>query len=125
MHPGMKDQCPRDETMARFATGAATVDERARLAAHVDRCPACLAHVAALAAGSLQSFVARDVNTGPTESLHACSVACAHRDVASAALEPRPGDRLGRFVVGRTLGRGGMGVVVAAHDPELDRPIAI
>ena len=36
-----------------------------------------------------------------------------------------PGAQLGRYVIQATLGSGGMGVVYAAHDPELDRPIAI
>jgi hypothetical protein len=39
--------------------------------------------------------------------------------------ELQPEDRVGRYVVGEVLGRGGMGVVYAAHDPELDREIAI
>src|SRR5262245_22534686 len=35
------------------------------------------------------------------------------------------GDRIGRYIVVRTIGSGGMGVVLAAHDPELDRQVAI
>ncbi|HUQ07305.1 MAG TPA: serine/threonine-protein kinase [Kofleriaceae bacterium] len=35
------------------------------------------------------------------------------------------GGQIARFVVDRTLGEGGMGVVVAAHDPTLDRKVAI
>jgi predicted Ser/Thr protein kinase len=34
-------------------------------------------------------------------------------------------ERIGRFVIARELGRGAMGVVYAADDPELGRPIAI
>jgi non-specific serine/threonine protein kinase len=34
-------------------------------------------------------------------------------------------DRIGRYVVRRPLGQGGMGIVYAAHDPQLDRPVAI
>jgi len=36
-----------------------------------------------------------------------------------------PGDSLGRYTVQRRIGVGGMGVVYAAHDPELDRRVAI
>jgi len=34
-------------------------------------------------------------------------------------------DRIGRYLVLRTVGHGGMGVVYAAYDPQLDRKIAI
>jgi len=34
-------------------------------------------------------------------------------------------DRIGRYIVDRELGRGGMGVIYKAHDPEIDRPVAI
>src|SRR5689334_7966003 len=39
--------------------------------------------------------------------------------------ELAPGARVGRYVVVRRIGAGAMGVVYAAHDPELDRKVAL
>jgi eukaryotic-like serine/threonine-protein kinase len=53
---------------------------------------------------------------------------------ARAALQPRPGvqdtrpappQRLGRYIIDDTLGRGSMGAVYRAHDPQDDRVVAI
>ena len=41
------------------------------------------------------------------------------------ALELQPGASLGRYVVLRTLGAGGVGIVYRAYDPELDRRVAV
>ena len=44
---------------------------------------------------------------------------------ARAADSFRAGDVLGRYTIERVLGAGGMGLVYAAHDPDLDRRVAI
>ena len=36
-----------------------------------------------------------------------------------------PGTNIGPYVVEREIGRGGMGVVYLAHDPRLNRDVAI
>ena len=38
---------------------------------------------------------------------------------------PAPGTRVGRYVVEQRLAGGGMGVVYRAHDPQLDRDVAV
>ena len=45
-------------------------------------------------------------------------------DAAPDPGQPMEG-HIGRYVVRRALGSGGIGVVVAAHDPELNREVAI
>ncbi|MCW5807648.1 MAG: protein kinase [Deltaproteobacteria bacterium] len=46
-------------------------------------------------------------------------------DQVDAAATFAPGQMIGRFVVRALLGEGGMGVVVAGHDADLGRPVAI
>src|SRR5687767_4628091 len=38
---------------------------------------------------------------------------------------PRTGERIGRYTIEGILGTGGMGVVFAARDPDLDRRVAV
>ena len=46
-------------------------------------------------------------------------------DRVDAAGSLDPGQKIGRFVIRSHLGEGGMGIVLAGHDPELGRPVAI
>ena len=106
--------------------------ERAALEAAIDREPQWLAVVALLAR--------RDPGSAPAPAADAATDGDDDRDddddddgdddvvervEREHALRLQPGGRVGRYVVEGPLGRGGMGVVYAAFDPELGRRVAI
>ncbi len=91
-----------ENALARHVGGEGTEEERARVAEHIDACDRCR---------ELVSAMVRTLVT-PEE------------DRPSWRLLAR-GTNLGRYVLLDPVGRGGMGVVYSAFDPELDRKVAI
>jgi tetratricopeptide (TPR) repeat protein len=109
--------CLSTETLLEYLEGRATTDNRARVERHASRCDECR---------RVLSSLARDpevVTPGYAPTIAAGEVE--HVPAERVPAELAAGDPVGRYVVRARLGAGGMGVVYAAHDPELGRDVAI
>lgn len=102
-------------------------EEFQRSAAHIESCENCRRRLTELAADG-------DTWTEISESLRAEAVPLSgpSPDVTPKQLEflrppshPEMLGRLGRYEIERVIGAGGMGIVLKAHDSELNRPVAI
>jgi tetratricopeptide (TPR) repeat protein/predicted Ser/Thr protein kinase len=109
MQYGGDDSCLGEDTLVALVERTADDAARARAEGHASRCARCRA---------VLSDLARGVSTAPTE------LAATTPGDASPSVPPL-GERAGRYELREILGAGGMGVVYAAHDPELNRPVAI
>ena len=105
-HRERTDGCFGVETLTDLVEHRADPGTRARIEQHASRCERCREILSALARSGTPRLVSSpsDVDAEPVLA---------------------PGTPVGRYVIMGELGAGGMGVVYAAHDPELDRIIAI
>jgi tetratricopeptide (TPR) repeat protein/predicted Ser/Thr protein kinase len=111
--------CLSDSVILRLVEQTVSTDEVARAERHIAGCSDCRRLVSAAAGGRASA-----VTGGPDPSAPSASEPRGERAMDPASILSR-GALLGRYVVIDPVGEGGMGVVYAAFDPELDRRVAI
>ncbi len=121
----MGESCLDPNTAAEFVGGLLSAEVAEGVEGHMAGCADCRRLIGALArSGPTQDYPSSQVDTDPVESPAFATTGVAGRP-ATNGLELSEGTKVGRFMVIRRVGFGGMGVVYAAYDPHLDRKVAL
>jgi eukaryotic-like serine/threonine-protein kinase len=127
--------CPEPDVLGQFVDDSLVADQRPPVEEHIDGCDDCRATVSMLARAAAVERASQPVLDGTELSPSLGLAATAVQTVVDpgggkrAGRPPEsplaPGTRVGRYVIGKTLGVGGMGIVYTARDPDLGRDVAI
>ncbi len=154
MPPELQSECLDGGELERLLQGRLTASRLAWATDHIGQCPDCQQRLEALIAdGAPLAEALRRVSEliPPRHSAYHRAVAALREELRATTLLPQPTPeeaadagiaaidlsflmpaaepdllgQLGPFRVRRVLGRGGMGIVMQAYDPDLDREVAI
>ena len=100
--------CLDEDAVLAFVDGSLDDIGRSSVEGHIANCPACSDLVASAAGGDPEHLPGRLLE-----------------GEAAGANGLAPGATVGRYVILNLVGRGGMGEVYAAYDPQLDRKVAL
>jgi tetratricopeptide (TPR) repeat protein len=118
--------CPNEQTLAAYASGRLAAAEAGAVESHARGCTTCPRRIAQ--AREVTSTVAHVAvaRVRPRESSNPTSPTPDVDTVPDRGGEELArGTSIGRYTLLGLVGRGGMGEVYAAYDPELDRKIAL
>ncbi|MBV1861373.1 MAG: tetratricopeptide repeat protein, partial [Nannocystaceae bacterium] len=126
LHFPAQMDCPEENALVDFVRGELDDATRDALEVHLDACELCCAVMVELARfePAPDELAVTDTSIAP-EPVAADPTRDPATEIYKVAPRLTEGDKVGRYVVLNKVGEGGMGVVYAAYDPELDRKVAI
>ncbi|EPX63903.1 hypothetical protein D187_005033 [Cystobacter fuscus DSM 2262] len=117
--------CLKPHEVSLFLQGQLPPERRQRVAAHLGGCARCRAELAPTAVDPTRPAAPVRPSDPPVLDETRAEAPLRRPQDSAVPQDFEPGGRVGRYVIERVLGMGGMGAVYLAHDPELHRRVAI